>query len=258
MVEWVDDAIVLSAEPWGETGAIVALLTVGHGRYAGLLPGGQSRRFRALLQPGNHVRGRWRARLEEHLGHLALEPLAMSAAAWLDHPEILALLRSACVVTEACLPERQPMPGIYAGLSALLALEDPAHWAPAYVRWEVELLRALGYGLNLDRCALTGRSDDLSHVSPRTGCAVTRAAATPWLEKLLALPPFLAGGGYEGRADILAGLRLTGHFLARHVFVNPHSRKLVPRAGELPSARLYLETFYQEEGGDSASVTVCA
>lgn len=244
-MEWNDEAIVLSARPHGETAAIAMLLTLEHGRHAGLVGGGQGQRAKSLLQPGNHVQVKWRARLLDHLGNYTLDLVTPFAAPWLDDPEVLNIIASACVVTEASLPERQPMPGVYAGLMTLLSLEDADLWGPSYVKWEVGLLRALGYGMDFSRCAVSGETENLTHVSPRTGRAVTAEAAAPYHEKLLALPAFLTGAGTWDDTAILQGLELTGHFLSRHVFANPHSRHLIPQDGDLPLARQRLCGFYQ-------------
>ncbi|MDD5587138.1 MAG: DNA repair protein RecO [Alphaproteobacteria bacterium] len=248
-MEWTDEAILLSARPHGETAAIVTLLAAQHGCHAGLVPGGQGRRAQSTLQPGNHVKAVWRARLLDHLGNYTLEAVTPHAAPWLDNPEILAIISSACAVTEASLPERQPMPGVYAGLLALLGWPDPALWAPAYVKWETELLHALGYGLDFSKCAVSGTNGDLSHVSPRTGRAVSREAAEPYKNKLFALPGFLCGKSETWTTeDIAQGLDLTGHFLARHVFANPHGRMAGSPAHELPPARERLAEFYGRGG----------
>jgi len=245
-MEWIDEGIVLSARPHGETAAIVVLLTARHGCHAGLVHGGQGRRAAAALQPGNHVKARWRARLLDQLGTYALEVITPHAAPWLDNPEILAIISSACAVTEAALPERQPMPGVYAGLLALLEWPDPALWAPAYVKWETELLRALGYGLDFSKCAVNGTNGNLTHVSPRTGRAVSWPAAAPYKDKLFRLPGFLSGESETWtREDIAHGLDLTGHFLARHVFANPHGRFPGTPGHELPQARERLRDFYR-------------
>ncbi len=244
-MEWIDEAIVLSARPHGENAAVVTLLAAAQGRHAGLVPGGQGRRAQPLLQPGNRVRAKWRARLADQLGQYTLEPMASHAAAWLDLPEILSIIASACAVTEASLPERQPMPGVYAGLATLLALHDADLWGPAYVKWELSLLHALGYGLDLSRCAANGEADDLAYVSPRTGRAVSRAAGEPYRGQLFPLPAFLLGSGAWEPADILQGLDLSGHFLSRHVFAHPHSRLLIPIPGDLPKARHRLAEYYR-------------
>jgi DNA repair protein RecO (recombination protein O) len=245
-MEWTDEGIVLSARPHGENAAIVTLLTAQHGCHAGLMPGGQGRRAQSVLQTGNHVTARWRARLLDHLGNYSLEMVTAHAAPWLDNTEILGIISSACALTEASLPERQTMPGVYAGLLALLGWPDPALWAPAYVKWETMLLRALGFGLDFTKCAVTGETGSLSHVSPRTGRAVSRLAAAPYGDKLFALPGFLCGTSATWTTeDIVQGLDLTGHFLARHVFAHNHGRMGGTVAHDLPPARERLRDFYR-------------
>ncbi len=245
-MEWTDEGIVLSARPHGENAAVVTLLTAELGRHASLVAGGQGRTAQPILQPGNRVKAKWRARLTEHLGNYSLDLLMSHASAWLDAPEILSIIASASAVTEASLPERQPMPGIFAGLATLFALRDADLWGPAYVKWEIGLLQALGFGLDLSQCAASGESENLAYVSPRTGRAVSLAAGEPYREKLFALPGFLIGGAEWQAADILQGLELTGHFLSRHVFANPHSRLLIAIPGDLPQARHRLAEYYRK------------
>ncbi len=245
-MEWTDEGIVLSARAHGESAAIVTLLTPEHGRHAGLVAGGQGRGAQPILQPGNRVKVKWRARLLDHLGNYSCDLITNHASSWLDEPEILAILSAACAVTEASLPERQPMPGIYASLTALFSLPDSDLWGPAYVKWEMGLLHALGYGMDLSQCAASGTSDNLTYVSPRTGRAVSQEAGTPYREKLFPLPAFLIGGGEWQHADIAQGLDLTGYFLSRHVFAHPHSRLLIAQAGDLPQARQRLADFYRK------------
>jgi DNA repair protein RecO (recombination protein O) len=245
-MEWNDEGIVLSARPHGENAAVVTLLTTAHGRHAGLVAGGQGRHARPVLQPGNRVQAKWRARIVDQLGNYTLDLSGAQAALWLDMPEIIAIISSACAVTEASLPERQPLPGVYAGLATLLALQDADLWAPIYIKYEMNLLQALGYGLDLSQCAAGGGTDNLAYISPRTGRAVSRDAGAPYHDKLFPLPAFLLGIGEWEAADILQGLELTGHFLSRHVFINPQSRWLIPQDGALPLARQRLVDFYRK------------
>jgi DNA repair protein RecO (recombination protein O) len=244
-MEWTGEGIVLSARPHGENAAVVTLLSYEHGRHAGLVAGGQGHRAQPMLQPGNRVKAKWRARLQEQLGNYSFDLLANHSAAWLDFPDILAIIASACAVTEASLPERQPMYGVYAGLATVLSMQDADLWGPAYVKWELGLLQALGYGLDLTQCAASGSSDNLVYVSPRTGRAVSREAGMPYHEKLFPLPSFLLGSGTWSDLDIFQGLELTGHFLSRHVFAHPHSKLLIAQAGDLPKARQRLEDIYR-------------
>jgi DNA repair protein RecO (recombination protein O) len=223
-MDWTDEAIVLSARAHGEGSAVVSLLTRQFGRHAGLLRG--LTRQRASVEPGTLVQATWRARLPEQLGQYTLEARQATAPGLFDDATKLAALVSACTLADAALPEREPHGRVFDGLFALLEiLAQPLEiWAPAYVQWEIGLLSALGFGLHLDRCAVTGENDALIYVSPRTGSAVSASVGEPYAERMLRLPPFLVGLGLQAPSDILDGLHLTGHFLERVVFHALHKQ----------------------------------
>ena len=240
-MEWTDDAIVLAVRPHGETSAIAELLTREHGRHAGLVRGGRSRAMRPVLQPGNGVRAHWRARLADHLGTLTIEPTDLAAGAVMEDRLSLAGLNAACALAVLALPEREPHPAVYEGFSVLVhMLEDPDVWPALYVRWEAGLLADLGYGVDLSKCVVTGAKADLSHVSPRSGRAVSREEAAPYAAKLLKLPGFLQGAGELAEGDIADGLALTGYFLERRV--------LWPVDRQLPEARVRMMERLGAEG----------
>jgi len=236
-MEWTDDAIVLSIRPHGESAAILEALTRTHGRHLGLVHGAASGRKRSALQPGGTVTAHWRARLSEHLGNFRTELVKARAGEMFEARESLAGLNAFTAVASAGLPEREPHGAVYEGAEALLdaiAGHPFVEWGALFVRWEAGLLDELGFGLDLTRCAATGARDDLAYVSPRTGRAVSSQAAAPYRERLLALPPFLLGAqtGDPSPAELLAGLRLTAHFVDQWV-LSPHNLAL-------PEARLKL------------------
>jgi DNA repair protein RecO (recombination protein O) len=236
-MEWSDDAIVLSVRAHGESGAILDALTRTHGRHAGLVRGGASRRSKPSLQPGNSVHLVWRARLVDHLGSYTVEAGRARSGQLMERRTSLIGLNAFTSVAQAALPEREPHASVYeAALVLLDAMVEGefADWAPLFVRWEAGLLDELGFGLDLTQCAATGATDDLTFVSPRSGRAVSTAAAAPYRDRMFPLPPFLLGSqNAVTPEDILAGLRLTGHFLSERVLL-PHGRLM-------PAARLRLE-----------------
>jgi len=234
-MDWSDDGIVLHVRPHGESAAILELLTRSHGRHLGLVRGGTSKRNRGILQPGNTLAVTWRARLQEHLGSYTIEPVAERVASVLADRKALAGLTSAAALASAALPEREAHPRVFEGLVVLLdALEDAGTWPALLVRWELGLLEDLGFGLDLTSCALTGETENLAYVSPRSGRAVTAEAAGTYKERLLKLPGFLTGSGAAGADDIQDGLRLTGLFLEKRVFAPSDREMPVPRQ-ELPA-----------------------
>jgi DNA repair protein RecO (recombination protein O) len=229
-MEWHDRAFVLAARRHGENAAIVELLTEQHGRHAGLVRGGQSPKLRAVLQPGNEVTAVWRGRLSEHLGTIICELVRAHAAGLLGDPDRLAGLTAAAALVTAALPEREPFPDLFASFQGLLrALDSAADWPARYVGWERDLLAALGFGLDLGCCAVSGAVTDLAYISPRTGRAVSRAAGLPYRDKLLTLPGFLWREEPADARQIALGMALTEHFLVHHVFA--------PQGRSLPAAR---------------------
>lgn len=219
-MEFEDDAFVLSARPFGETGAIVEVLTARHGKQAAHVAGGASRRIKPLLQAGTRVGVRYRARVAEQLGSVSVEAAGGGPSDLFDDPLALAGLAAAAAVTGGALPEREPHPGAFLAFEALCqALAHPGIWPAVYVRFEAGLLQDLGFGMDLSKCAATGAVDDLIYVSPRTGRAVSAQAGEPYKDRLFALPPFLLSSQQALRpGDVLAGLDLTGHFLETVVF----------------------------------------
>jgi DNA repair protein RecO (recombination protein O) len=241
-MEWRDEGLVIGARRHGEASVIVELMTRAHGRHLGLVRGGAGRALRSVLQPGNQVEATWRARLDHQLGAYTIEPVQSRAARLIDRRHSLhgvsllgALLR--------LLPERDPNQYLFE-MSHLIADQlDSADHAPALLaRFEIAMLGALGFGLDLDACALTGQRDDLAYVSPKSGRAVSREAGEPWRDRLLAYPAFLREEGYEKpeRAELEAAFRLSGHFLDRDVFA--------PRGMPMPPARnSYLQAIMAEK-----------
>ena len=230
-MDWSDEGILLSAKPLGEANAVAELFTLGHGRHLGLVRGGRSRRMRPLLQPGNLLRVTWRARLSEHLGGFNVELIEAHAGRVLDDAAALAAIGSLAGLARL-LPERDPHPQLYAAtLHILRSFDDAEVWPALLVRWELQLLQELGFGLDLSECAATGIDADLAYVSPRSGRAVSRDAGQPYCSRLLKLPAFLLDDAAPaGEGDIAAGFALTGHFLERDV-LEPHGLAM-PQARE--------------------------
>jgi DNA repair protein RecO (recombination protein O) len=182
-MRFTSPAIMVSLRAHGEHGAVVRLLTPQHGLQAAYVRGARGRRMRPVLVAGNLVEANLAARTEG-----------------------------------------QPYPRLYLALDGLLGAIEAAPaasgWGAAMVRYELLLLAELGFGLDLDRCAVSGDVDDLIAVSPRSGRAVSAAEAEPYLGKLLALPRFVREGGQAGWDDIIDGLALSGHFLMRDLITD--------------------------------------
>lgn len=238
MIEWRDQGILLAVRRHGETSAIIEMFTPAQGRHAGVVRGGTSRKIAPVLQPGAQLDVAWRARLEDHIGAFTVEPVRSRAALAFGDRLALAGLNAVTAILSFCLPEREAHPALYARTETLLDLLGQSDiWPLAYLQWELSLLEEMGYGLDLSACAVTGTTEGLAYVSPRTGRAVSAAAAGEWRDKLLPLPAVLRGEGEATDEEIARAFRTTGHFLHAHL-----ARDLGDRP--LPEARArFIEAF---------------
>jgi len=220
-MEWTATGIVLGSRKHSENDVILEVMTEAYGRHLGLVRGGRSRIRQPQIQPGNELQVTWRARLPEQLGTYSIEPLRLRAAELMASPlglhgvqHLGALLRM--------LPERDPHAALYRALTLVLdQLQDGDIGPPLLIRFELELLNELGFGLDLSCCAATGSQEDLAYVSPKSGRAVSRDAGRPYHDKLLPLPDFLIDGQRQPGSELLFkdlsnGFKLTRFFLARH------------------------------------------
>lgn len=241
-MDWRDQGTLLGVRKHGENAVIAELFTQEHGRHLGIVRGGTSRKLAPHLQPGAQLQVTWRARLEEHLGSFSVEPLR-ARTGLLNDRVALAGLNAICALLSFALPERAPNARLYRVTAALLdALENAADWPLDYLHWELLVLEEMGYRLDLSSCAVTGARVGLTHVSPRTGRAVSKEAAGPWLDRLLPLPQCLVDDRGASLPELLDGLKTTGHFL-------DHWLATALGGGPVPAARQRLVDLLSRDAG---------
>ncbi|KDA03881.1 MAG: DNA repair protein RecO [Hyphomonas oceanitis] len=221
-MNWTDEGLILGGRRFGEGGLIIDVLTKTRGRRSGLVYGGASRARRAQYEAGNTVSLSWTGRLEEQLGRFDVaEASRERASRVLDDAGALSAISAVTTLLRGALDEGDAAgSALYEATTILLdQIEAREVWPALYVRWELGLLSALGFGLDLDECALSGANDGLTHVSPKTGRAVRGSEAEEYVSRLLRLPGFLVTPGAPvGVDDIADGLALTGYFIEARVF----------------------------------------
>ena len=225
-MNWTDDGIILGGRRFGEGGLILDVLTAQRGRRSGLVYGGASRKRRGQYEAGNTVALSWTGRLDDQLGRFDMaESRKERASRLLEDAAALAAISGITALLRASMNEGDAAGSNLFEATVLLLdeLENPDVWPALYVRWELGLLSALGFGLDLEECALSGANDGLTHVSPKTGRAVRGSEAEDYIDRLLRLPSFLISSGAAlTPGDIAAGLKLTGHFLEHRLFAAVH------------------------------------
>ena len=228
-MQWEDRGIVLRYRNYSEKQLIASVFTQNHGRVDGMV----TRTKSTMSQPGDVVNINCKARLEQHMGTLKLETKqSHSSLQFLDATRVYAL-KSMLEMLGTLLPEHHLYEKLWQHANETIQLfYNPKDALKAYCYFEVMLVEELGFGLSLNICAVTGGTDNLTHVSPKTGRAVCYEAAKPYIPKLLPLPTFLINlkSNQVTSADYANALQLTGHFLLHHV---NHNRPLPVERAEL-------------------------
>lgn len=227
-----EKALLLHIYPLGERACMLSLLTSDKGRYVGVV------KAKKIPDIASLIDCRWQARLEEQSGTFYIDNASSCVIDYLDDKIRLALIQTVCEILHALLPERQPMENLYQNTISLLYALNDENFICHYIDWEVNLLRTIGFGLDLTCCAGGGNRLDLAYISPKTGRAVSREKGLPYHDKLLELPRFMWDKKtIPSQTDILKAFIITTHFFTTHAGIK-----------QLPMARerfIHYMTFQQ-------------
>jgi DNA repair protein RecO (recombination protein O) len=221
-MSWESNGLILNFSKYNEKSYILEIFTEEHGKHKGIIRGLHSKNKRSIIEPGNEVFATWSGRLETHLGNYNVEPIKLWSSHVLQFKDKLSAISSICSLISLTMAERQPNPIIYFSSKKLIEIvaSKREDWIREYVFWEMQLLSEIGYGLDLERCAVTSKSSDLVYVSPSSGRAVTNEGAGDFRNKLLPLPKFMTDfkANYDND-DIYNALNLTEFFFKKRFFL---------------------------------------
>ena len=221
-MRWESNGLILNFSKYNEKSYILEIFTEEHGKHKGIIRGLHSKNKRSIIEPGNEVFATWSGRLETHLGNYNVEPIKLWSSHVLQFKDKLSAISSICSLISLTMAERQPNPIIYFSSKKLIEIvaSKREDWIREYVFWEMQLLSEIGYGLDLERCAVTSKSSDLLYVSPSSGRAVTNEGAGDFRNKLLPLPKFMTDfkANYDND-DIYNALNLTEFFFKKRFFL---------------------------------------
>jgi len=221
-MRWESNGLILNFSKYNEKSYILEIFTEEHGKHKGIIRGLHSKNKRSIIEPGNEVFATWSGRLETHLGNYNVEPIKLWSSHILQFKDKLSAISSICSLISLTMAERQPNPLIYFSSKKLIEIVASTRddWVREYVFWEMQLLSEIGYGLDLERCAVTSKSSDLVYVSPSSGRAVTNEGAGDFRNKLFPLPKFMTDfkANYDND-DIYNALNLTEFFFKKRFFL---------------------------------------
>ncbi len=219
--------IIISLRKYSESALVVKVLSHNHGLYSGFIRGGTSSvKNRAIYQNFNLIDFEWSSRIEDNLGFFKIELKKSYLGEIISSPIKLSAVGAISAIIEHNILEREPHPELFEGLSDLLKdlkLDDKIFLAE-YIKFEIELLKNLGYGIDLSSCAATGTEENLHFVSPKSARAVCFEAGEKYQDKLFLLPKFLLENGETKieKEDLLNGLKLSGFFIEKYLAKRPN------------------------------------
>lgn len=181
------DGILIGLRPFNERDCVARIFTREHGVLTGMLRGAVvAKKNKPLLGQLGAVS--WNARLDSQLGVFHWDAEKNLAAPIMLNPNSLGCMNAAFEIISLLLPERENYADLYDETLGLLRELSGAKPMESYLVWEINLLRELGYALDLTKCSGCGLCDELEFLSPRTGRAVCKKCAAPYINKLYRLP----------------------------------------------------------------------
>lgn len=217
MIIWDDEGLILSSINYSETSIILKVFTRNHGVQKGFVRGAKSKKKSNIYEAGNLVSISFKSRTEEMLGIFLVDLMKPSPLLYLNDLKRFSCIISVINLLEFSLLESESETELYFYsknlINKIFSYEEG--WIEEYIRWEVFLLKKIGFGLELSKCILSNKKTNLSYVSPKSGCAVNKEAGKPWEKKLLELPKFLISDNKADRSELRKGFKITTYFLTK-------------------------------------------
>ena len=224
-MKFSDQGIIISKRNYGERSLIIKIFSKYHGIFNGFVASAKSPKNLTIIQPGNLVSFEWRSRIEENLGQFfSLDLIKSFSSKIIFDFEKLICFNSLISIIDNSFLEREKQPALFDGLNLFLtdlASEhmDKKKYLADYIKLELEILKILGYGVDLSCCVVTNQTTNLVFVSPKSARAVSFEAGQNYQDKLLKLPSFLLDQNIDhDHNQLLDGFKLSGYFLQKHIF----------------------------------------
>ena len=219
-----DEGIIIKKSKYRESSLLITFFSLNHGINSGLVKGVLKKDF-GTYEVGNKVYIKSSFRLDEQLWNCRFELIKNNSVNYFDDQNRLNALLTVCSIIDLSLPKNNPQATIYNKTIDLIEDLLCDEWTLKYIFWELFLLSELGYGLDLEKCVVSGKRENLIYISPKSGKAVSEEEGREYKEKLLKLPKFLVKNKVKPSKDSLKqALSLSGFFIDK--FLKKNNKKL--------------------------------
>jgi DNA repair protein RecO (recombination protein O) len=159
-MNWDDTGFLISKNRYSENSIIVEVFTENHGKISGIIFGGTSKKIKNYLQIGNKIHVNYNSKSPTRIGYFKIEILKALTPLYFDHSQKLSCIASAMNLVKLLTAEAQSNYQIFNLIDNFFDLLDSDNWIKEYIFWELELLKLLGYDLELKNIVEKETIDD--------------------------------------------------------------------------------------------------
>ena len=219
-MNWIDEGFLISKNRYSENSLIAEIYTKDHGKISGIIFGGTSKKIKNYLQIGNRLHINYSSKTDNRIGYFKVEILNAYSPLYFDHKQKLSCVTSATNLIKILTVDSQSNIKVYQIIENLFLILNHKDWLKKYIFWELDLLKVLGYDLELKNLVEKDIVDNK-----------TIYFATSSTEKKY-VPNFLIEKDIEVNdlKTLLNGLKLVGDYLDKTI--------LKPNNINYPSSRL--------------------
>lgn len=219
-MNWIDEGYLISKNKYSENSLIAELYTKDRGKISGIIFGGTSKKIKNYLQIGNKLHVNYNSKNNNRVGYFKIEILNANSPLYFDHKQKLSCISTALNLIKILTADSQSNTKVYELIDNLFLILKNSDWLRNYIFWELELLKLLGYDLELKNLVQKEINKD-----------ETVYYASSAIEKKI-VPNFLIENDLEVKDVniLLSGLKLVGDYLDKTI--------LKPNNLNHPSSRL--------------------
>ena len=227
-MQWKDEAFLLSKNNYGENSIIIEVFTLNHGKCSGIVYGGTSKKIKNYLQLGNKIHVNLKAKNDIRLGYFKIEIIDAISPFFFDDNKKLNCLFSSLNLLKTVLPELLSYNFIYVLFSNFLnELKFSNNWIIHYIFWEMNLLREIGFDMNLASNSVSETYSKKNMITVNINNEKTN------------IPSFMVEKKFENidTKSIYCALKFIGKFLEKNI--------LIPNNLNYPISRKKLESCFR-------------
>jgi DNA repair protein RecO (recombination protein O) len=149
-MNWIDEGFLISKNRYSENSLIAEIFTKDRGKISGIIFGGTSKKIKNYLQIGNRLHINYSSKSENRIGYFKIEILNAYSPLYFDHKQKLSCITSATNLIKILTADSQSNMKVYQLIGNLFFILDNKDWLKKYIFWELDLLKVLGYDLELE------------------------------------------------------------------------------------------------------------